>query len=119
MQTLLFAVEKLGDGIGTLLCVLYTELRGNIAYAFEERLFYLTTSLELYIEIYNLLEDNNCTVNELRDAIYYHFFDYADITAADKNTFPYRPWNVICHRYYYGKRPFYTCISLSFWRIHF
>ncbi len=79
-----FAVEKLGDGIGTLLCVLYTELRGNIAYAFEERLFYLTTSLELYIEIYNLLEDNNCTVNELRNAIYYHFFDYADITAADK-----------------------------------
>jgi len=78
-----FAIEKLGYGIGTLLCVLYTELRSNIAYAFEEQLFYLTTSFELYIEVYNLLEDN-CTEKEVHDAMYYHFFDYADIIAADR-----------------------------------
>lgn len=78
-----FAIDKLGDKMGKLLCVLYTELRGCIAYAFEERLFYLATYFELFIEIYNLVEDRG-TDEEIHNAIYFHFFDYADILAADR-----------------------------------
>lgn len=77
-----FATVKLGDETGKLLCMLYTTLRGCTAYAFEERLFYLTIYFELFIEIYNLIEDN-CTDKEIQSAIYYHFFDYADIMAAE------------------------------------
>ena len=42
-----------------MLSAVYTELRGNIVYAFEDRLFFLTTSFELFIEIYNLLEQED------------------------------------------------------------
>ena len=44
---------------GQVLSAVYTELRGNIVYAFEDRLFFLTTSFELFIEIYNLLEQED------------------------------------------------------------
>ena len=80
----LFAVEKLGEETGKLLCALYTELRGDIAYAFEERLLYLTISFELFIEIYNILEDKNYNIEEIKSALYYYFFDYSDIMTEDR-----------------------------------
>lgn len=79
-----YAVSALGTEYGSLLCLLYTELRGNISYIFEKRLFYMTTSLELYIEIYNLLEDVACTPKEVERAIYYYVSDYADTTIDDR-----------------------------------
>ncbi|MCI5587043.1 MAG: aminopeptidase, partial [Lachnospiraceae bacterium] len=69
---------------GKLLCALYTELRGDIAYAFEERLLYLTISFELFIEIYNILEDVNYNIEEVKSALYYYFFDYSDIMTEDR-----------------------------------
>lgn len=78
-----YACRMLGDEFGLLLCTLYTELRGNIAYATEGRLFYLVTSFELFIEVYNLLENPDCTAKEIRSAIYYYFFDYCDVTVED------------------------------------
>ncbi|MCD7826828.1 MAG: aminopeptidase [Clostridiaceae bacterium] len=78
-----FAAEKLGKEFAPLLCTLYTELRSNIVYAFEDRLFYLTTLYELFIEIYNLLEQKDAMAEEVRSAIYYYFFDYADINIED------------------------------------
>ena len=80
----LFAVEKLGEETGKLLCALYTELRGDIVYAFEERLLYLTISFELFIEIYNILEDKNYNIEEIKSALYYYFFDYSDIMTEDR-----------------------------------
>lgn len=77
-----FAVGELGKDIGTLLCVLYTEMRTGIVYAFENRLSFLVPLLELYIQVYNILEDNPSADTEIHDAIYYYFFDYADIMAA-------------------------------------
>ena len=79
-----YALEKLGSELAPYLCTLYTELRGNIAYAFEQRLMYLTISYELFIEIYNLLEDKYCEVSEIHSSLYYYFFDYIDVTAADR-----------------------------------
>ena len=78
-----YAAEMLGEDFASLLCALYTEMRSNIVYAFEERLFFLTTTFELFIEVYNILEQPDAQVDEVRSAIYYYFFDYADITIAD------------------------------------
>ena len=79
-----FAVNELGEDTGKLLCALYTELIGNIAHAFEERLLYLTISFELFIEIYNIVEDENYNAEEIKSAIYYYFFDYSDIMTEDR-----------------------------------
>lgn len=79
-----FAVNELGEETGKLLCALYTELRGDIAYAFEERLLYLTISFELFIEIYNILEEKNYNIEEIKSALYYYFFDYSDIMMEDR-----------------------------------
>lgn len=76
-----YAKETLGEGYGKLLCFLYTELRGCVAYAFEQRLFDITIALELFIEIFNLLEEEDeNTLHEIRQAIYYYVSDYCDVT---------------------------------------
>ena len=79
-----YAVSVLGQDLGHLLCLLYTELRGNIIYSFEQRWFYLTTSLELFIEIYNLIEEPGFQPEEIKNAIYYYVSDYSDVTIADR-----------------------------------
>lgn len=79
-----YAADKLGEEFGRYLCVLYGELREILVYIFEKRLFFLVTGLELFIEIYDLLEDENCEPHEVRNAIYYYVSDYADITIADR-----------------------------------
>ena len=81
-----YAVEKLGKDIGGLLCFLYTEIRGLIRYAYEDRLFDMTINMELFIEIYNLFENEQMDgneellVNNIKEAIYYFVSDYADRT---------------------------------------
>ena len=71
-----YANEKLGESYGPLLCFLYTELRGCVAYAFEQRLFDITIVLELFIQIFNLLEDTDeNTCKEMKQAIYYYVSD--------------------------------------------
>lgn len=76
-----YANETLGESYGKLLCFLYTELRGCVAYAFEQRLFDITIGLELFIEIFNLLEDEDeNTPYEIKQAIYYYVSDYCDVT---------------------------------------
>lgn len=80
-----YAVEMLGEEYGQLLCFLYTELRGTIAYAYERRLFDITIVLELFIEIYNLMqqkeeEEEENILKWIKDAIYYYVSDYCDVT---------------------------------------
>lgn len=79
-----YAAEKLGEEFGRYLCALYGELREVLVYVFEKRLFFLVTGLELFIEIYDLLEDETCEPHEVRNAIYYYVSDYADMTIADR-----------------------------------
>lgn len=79
-----YAAEKLGNEFGRYLCALYGELREILVYVFEKRLFFLVTGLELFIEIYDLMEDENCEPHEVRNAIYYYVSDYADSTIADR-----------------------------------
>lgn len=76
-----YAKERLGETYAGVLCFLYTELRGCVAYAFEQRLFDITIGLELFIEIFNLMEEEEeNTLQEIRQAIYYYVSDYCDVT---------------------------------------
>lgn len=111
-----YAKKALGEEFFTALCTLYTELRGNIAYAFENRLFYLTISFELFIEVYNIIEQPDADAKEVKSAIYYYFFDYADLMAEDSLHDSFDPeydfaTDIICHcdlldlryLYYFGE----------------
>lgn len=76
-----YAMEKLGEPYGKILCFLYTELRACVAYAFEQRLFDITIAAELFIQIFNLMEEENeNTARQMKEAIYYYFSDYCDVT---------------------------------------
>lgn len=93
-----FAVKKLGEEYGKILCLLYTQIRGMIRYAYEYRLVDMTINMELFVEIYNLFEnaksnesENNDELNKdnsskdtdtllqnIKEAVYYFVSDYAD-----------------------------------------
>lgn len=75
-----YAVNQLGKELGSLLCFLYTELRGDIIYAVEQRLFDLTIHAELFVEILCLFEDGLPTRKEIKEILYYFVSDYADQT---------------------------------------
>ena len=75
-----YAVKKLGDDYGQMLCFLYAQLRGDIIYAVEQRLFDMTIHAELFVEVLCLFEEGIPAVKELREVFYYFVSDYADKT---------------------------------------
>lgn len=80
-----YAVSKLGEEYGRLLSFLYTELRGEIVYAFEQKDLYLTVCNELFIEIYNCFEAEEApSYGGLKEIIYWYASDYADVFVADR-----------------------------------
>ena len=85
-----YACNVFGLEMGQLLCALYAEMRGCIAYVFEQHLQYVTMAMELFLEVYSILEQEDPSAEEVRHALYYYCFDYADITIADRNCFTFR-----------------------------
>lgn len=80
-----YAVRMLGDEYGQLLSFLYTELRGSIAYVFEQKTEYLDILFELLIEIYNQFEEEERPESgRIRDSIYWYASDYCDVFVADR-----------------------------------
>lgn len=78
-----YAVSALGDGMGKLLSFLYTEIRGDIVYAFEGRMLDMVIWNEALIEIYNLFEDEGIPAEKtVRDVLYWCVSDYCDVTLA-------------------------------------
>lgn len=81
-----YAVEVLGDGMGQLLSFLYTEIRGDIVYAFEMRLTNITILNEVFLEVYHLFSqawDEGGEEPErqaVKDALYWFVSDYTDRT---------------------------------------
>lgn len=75
-----YASHRLGQEYGELLSFLYTEIRGGIIYAVEDRLFDLTIHGELLVEVLCLFEEEPPAVGELKDTLYYFVSDYADRT---------------------------------------
>ena len=75
-----WAVSRLGKELGRLLCFLYAEIRGDIAYAFEGRMLEMVIGNEALIEIYNLFEEGVPTEREVKDVLYWCVSDYCDVT---------------------------------------
>ncbi len=73
------SVERLGEGYGQLLSFLYTEIRGMIIWAFEQRLTDITVVTELFIEIYNAFEEGTPELSGLKEIIYWYISDYCDV----------------------------------------
>lgn len=77
-----YAVKKLGEEYGRLLAFLYTEIRGQIVFAFESRLWNITVLNETFIEVYNLFEEEIPGAQAIQDVLYWFVSDYADKTVA-------------------------------------
>jgi leucyl aminopeptidase (aminopeptidase T) len=76
-----YAVKTLGEEYGKYLSFLYTEIRGMIVYAYENRMTDITICNELFIEIYNVFEDmEELTPEKVRDILYWFVSDYSDMT---------------------------------------
>ena len=75
-----YAVKKLGDGFGQLLCYLYKEIRGDIVFVHENRLTDITILNETLIEIYNMFEEGVPEVASVKEVIYWFVSDYTDHT---------------------------------------
>ena len=79
------AVRRLTQDYGSLLSFLYTEIRGEIAYAFEDNISYLTICNELFLEIYHCFEeDESPDCKALQKVIYWYASDYCDVFLADR-----------------------------------
>ena len=75
-----YAVKTLGEVHGRILSFLYTELRGLIVYAFEDRLEETTVLLELFIEIYNCFEGPELPeYKEIQQIVYWFVSDYSEL----------------------------------------
>lgn len=80
-----YAVSLFGEEIGQLLSFLYTELRGEIAYVYEQQVEYLAICNELFIEIYNCFEGTlKPDYKELKEIVYWYASDYCDVFVADR-----------------------------------
>ena len=75
-----YAGKKLGKKYGSILSFLYTEIRGDIIYAVEQRLLEMTIHAELFLEILCMFEEEIPSEKELKEVIYYFISDYADET---------------------------------------
>lgn len=75
-----FAVERLGEEYGQLLCYVFTANRNMISNAFQGKLEEITLRMELLIEIYNQFEDReNLTKKSIHDMIYSFEKDNSEI----------------------------------------
>ena len=74
-----YAVETLGDTFGRILSFLYTEIRGEIVFAYEQRLFDMTIIQELFLEIYRLFEEEDVAYRQVKEAVYWYMSDYSDV----------------------------------------
>lgn len=79
------AVSRMGEDYGKLLSFLCSELRGLIAYTFEQKTEYMVILLELFIEVYNQFEEEERPAyKNIRDIIYWYASDYCDVFVADR-----------------------------------
>lgn len=76
-----WAVEQLGEEYGQILSFLYTELRGLIVYAYEQRLEEMLIYMELFLQIHSEFTDGVRPLREqLQSDIYWFVSDYSDVT---------------------------------------
>lgn len=78
-----YATERLGEDYGQLLAFLYTEIRGMIVYAFEQRMEEMLILMELFLQIHSEFTDGILPEKkQLEDDVYWCVSDYSDVTVA-------------------------------------
>lgn len=78
-----YAVRMLGEEFGQLLSFVYTELRAMIADIYEENAGEVVSACELFIELYNMFEED-AKREEVFDAVYWYLSDYSDVIYAKR-----------------------------------
>jgi aminopeptidase len=72
-----YASKVLGDEYGALMSFLYTELRGMIVFAFEEREQDFLLCMELFLQVYSEFEDGQIPdANAVQQIFYWYINDY-------------------------------------------
>ncbi len=81
-----YAVKCLGADYGRMLSFLYSEIRACIAYVYEEKMLDFISAVELFLEIYCMFYENESfpEAREIKNAIYYYMYDYADVLVAER-----------------------------------
>ncbi|MBP3872393.1 MAG: aminopeptidase [Lachnospiraceae bacterium] len=93
-----YACSVLGEEMGKLLCFLYAQERGLIAYIFEGKLEEAAAHAELFVQVYGIIAQAQADAsgqntdkgdlkkleNEVREALYWFESDYADVIAAHR-----------------------------------
>ncbi|MBQ9699139.1 MAG: aminopeptidase [Lachnospiraceae bacterium] len=74
-----YAVKTLGQEYGQYLCDLLLKIRATHTYAMEHRVLEMTVVYELFVEIYNIFESEELSVQAVKDAVYWHVSDYQDL----------------------------------------
>lgn len=80
-----YACERLGEKLGSILCVLYAELRGGIFHAAQEDLEQLLIRMELFIEVYSAfttsMADDKILPQDktLQQIVYWYVSDYSEV----------------------------------------
>lgn len=78
-----YAVQRMGEEYGRLLCVLYAEIRTLIPFVYEQNLQNMVIRMELFLEIYNAFcyayaeGEQPPAVSELQEILYWYALDYA------------------------------------------
>ena len=73
-----YANEKLGNEIGPLLCFLYTQVRGMIVFAFEQRDWDFIILAEMFIQIYLECGKSQPQATKIKEIIVADIHDYCD-----------------------------------------
>lgn len=74
-----YAVKMLGEVHGRILSFLYTEIRGMIVCAYENRMEEILILYELFIEVYNCFEEEELpSYRRIQQIIYWYVSDYSD-----------------------------------------
>lgn len=74
-----YAVKQLGQDYGQLLSMLLTKIRDTVGYALQLRVEELTVVYELFVEIYNIFETEELSVQAVQEALYWFNSDYQDL----------------------------------------
>ncbi|MBE5943449.1 MAG: aminopeptidase [Lachnospiraceae bacterium] len=80
-----YAVLKLGEEYGKILSFLYVEMRSIIAYVYEGKMLNYISTVELFLEIYSMFTGEDVPSSKyIKESIYYHMYDYADVLVAER-----------------------------------
>jgi len=75
-----YAVSELTETYGQILSFVYTELRGMIVYAFEDRMEEMLICMELFLQIHGEFADKEMPSKEqLASDVYWFISDYSDV----------------------------------------